>query len=316
MAERSEKRAYNTRESLPTVPPLTPSAITQCPAEIWGTIFALACIDDGFTGRALSRVSRYIMETSRPYKYQSLAVTQCHFRPLTAILKELPAERRRIRYLFLWEQSWMSCSYTRGSRASELFHTDKNHLLMLAAATLKLLEVGCHFYQFAVPFQLPVLAEMILHGYPDHIQPSHNIVACYPVLRCLFLEHFPTVEVEDFPALLNTTATSLAKIRFTFSLDYVWNMVLPQLKARTQIQKILIQAEYCNQEKCKSWCRNLKHNSELRDALVVLEPSLFTYGPIASINRWSEVCRGHLDHWQLPEDEIDLEALAAVTNAS
>jgi hypothetical protein len=277
MAERSEKRAYNTRESLATVPSLAPSAITQCPAEIWGTIFALACIDDGFTGRALSRVSRYIMETSRPYKYQSLVVTQRHFRPLTAILKKLPADRRRIRYLFLSELGWMPSSYIRSSRES--FHTDKKHLLMLAAATLELLEVGCHFYQFAVPFQLPVLTEMILHGHPDQIQPSHNIVACYPVLRCLFLEHFPTVKVEDFPALLNMTATSLAKIRFTFSHTYVWNLVLPQLKAKTQIQKILIQAEYGNQEKCKSWCRNPRYNSKLRDALVVLEPSLFTYGP-------------------------------------
>jgi hypothetical protein len=143
MAKRSEKRARNTCESPATVPLLALSAITQCPAEIWGTIFAIACIDDGLTGRSLSRVSRYIMETSRPYKYQSLAVMQWQFRPLMAILGELPDDRRHIQYLFLSEQGWMSSNYV---RASELFHTDKNHLLKLATATLEILKVGCHFY--------------------------------------------------------------------------------------------------------------------------------------------------------------------------
>ena len=234
MAKHSKKRARITYESPAAVPS---SAITQCPAEIWGGIFALACIDGGFTGRALSRVSRYIMETLRPYKYQCLTVTEQQFKPLTAILKKLPADRRRIRYLFLAEEA----GGYRYSTSSEFFHTEKNRLLWLAAATLEILEVECRLYRFDVPFQLPVLVKLILHGCPDHVQPSRNIVACYPALRCLFLDNFPRMNGIDFHPSLNVTATNLAKIRFMIFYNHTWVQMLPQLETMTQIQKILLQ---------------------------------------------------------------------------
>jgi hypothetical protein len=111
------------------------------------------------------------------------------------------------------------------------------------------------------------------------------------------------------------TATSLAKIRFTLPHSYVLNVMLPQLKAKTQIQTILLEAEYGDEERYKSWYMNLGPNSKLQDALIVLEPPLFTYCLMASSHRWSEVCSGRLDLWQLPKDEIDSEALAAVTDS-
>ncbi|KAI0062658.1 hypothetical protein BV25DRAFT_593406 [Artomyces pyxidatus] len=46
----------------------------RCPPEIHSLIFALACSDDGFTGRSLSSVSRYIRQASAPYHWQSLVV--------------------------------------------------------------------------------------------------------------------------------------------------------------------------------------------------------------------------------------------------
>ena len=204
MTKHSKKRACITCES-PAVVPLAPSAIKQCPAGIWGRIFALACIDGGLTGHALSCVSRYIMETSRPYKYQCLTVMERQFRPLTAILKKLPADRRRIRYLFLAEESWRN-GYIYSTPTSEFFHTDKNRLLQLAAAGLEVLEVGSQSSRFAVPFQLLVLVKLILHSYPDHIRPSRNIVACYPALQCLFMDHFPTMDYFDLLAVINVTA--------------------------------------------------------------------------------------------------------------
>ena len=309
MAKHSKKRARITCES-PAVLPLAPSAITQCPAEIWGRIFALACIDGGFTGRALSCVSRYIMETSRPYKYQCLTVTERQFRPLTAILKKLPADRRRIRYLFLVEQCCLGNGY---STASEFFHTDKNRLLRLAATTLEVLEVQSRLYRFAVPFQLPVLVKLILHGYLDHVQPSRNIVACYPALRYLFLDNFPTMNGFDFPAVLNVTAINLAKIRFTVaSYDHTSTPVLPQLKAMTQIQKILLQPEYGGGWNFIYWRRDICLDSQLHDKIVILKPSSpFTYTQgMAARSRWLELCSGHLDFWQPAEDEIDLAAAA------
>jgi hypothetical protein len=44
------------------------------PPEILALIFSYACTDDGYTGRSLSLVSRYISDVSKPYKLQSVAV--------------------------------------------------------------------------------------------------------------------------------------------------------------------------------------------------------------------------------------------------
>jgi hypothetical protein len=44
------------------------------PPEILSLIFSYACTDDGYTGRSLSLVSRYISDVSKPYKLQSVAV--------------------------------------------------------------------------------------------------------------------------------------------------------------------------------------------------------------------------------------------------
>ncbi|KIM83561.1 hypothetical protein PILCRDRAFT_6983 [Piloderma croceum F 1598] len=44
------------------------------PSEILALIFSYACTDDGYTGRSLSLVSRYISDVSKPYKLQSVAV--------------------------------------------------------------------------------------------------------------------------------------------------------------------------------------------------------------------------------------------------
>jgi len=46
----------------------------RCPTEIWNHIFSDACIDNGITGRSLSLVSKYVQETSKSVKLQSLSV--------------------------------------------------------------------------------------------------------------------------------------------------------------------------------------------------------------------------------------------------
>jgi hypothetical protein len=46
----------------------------RLPVELWENIFALACMDGGFTGRSLSQVSRDVCEISKTFKYQSLVI--------------------------------------------------------------------------------------------------------------------------------------------------------------------------------------------------------------------------------------------------
>jgi hypothetical protein len=190
---------------------------------------------------------------------------------------------------------------------------------MLAADTLEILEVGCQLYRFAVPFQLPVLEKLTLHGDPDIIQPSRNIEACYPALRCLSLEKFLDFDdtEHDFPDLLNAIAPTLTKVRFMLSYGYQSAMELPQLISKTQIQKILLQAEY-GRIVDESWYRGIiGQNSQLRDAVVILKPSkIFTYQPMVARDRWYEVCAGHLDYWEPAENEIDSKALMAATSGS
>ena len=47
----------------------------RCPVEIHAHIFQLACTDGGYTGRALSLVSKYFHDVSKPSKYYSVS---CH----------------------------------------------------------------------------------------------------------------------------------------------------------------------------------------------------------------------------------------------
>jgi hypothetical protein len=47
----------------------------HCPVEIHAHIFQLACTDGGYTGRALSLVSKYFHDVSKPTKYYSVS---CH----------------------------------------------------------------------------------------------------------------------------------------------------------------------------------------------------------------------------------------------
>jgi hypothetical protein len=70
------------------------------PVEVWERIFALACTDDGETGRALSTVSRYIHATSLRYRHQSIAVkTPSHIYAFARLLDSSPPELRCVRML-------------------------------------------------------------------------------------------------------------------------------------------------------------------------------------------------------------------------
>src|ERR1700733_11059411 len=189
MNRKSKKQRRDTHHT-PTPAQSMRSAIKNCPTEIWARIFSLACIDDGFTGRSLSLVSRYIMEASKFYKYQCLAVKDHQLRPLALVFKKLSADARRVRCLFLSQASWESGFGARHKGA--FFLTDKNRLLKMVAPTLEKLEIGCFLYRFPLPFQLPVLVDLTIHGTCEHNIPMTTIPVCYPALRHLQLYLFPT----------------------------------------------------------------------------------------------------------------------------
>ncbi|KAG6885155.1 hypothetical protein C0993_005518, partial [Termitomyces sp. T159_Od127] len=73
-----------------------------CPPEIHSYICQLACLDDGRTVRALSLVSRYFRQISRPFLYQSLFISGSErIAALDSALQKTPSHLRLVRHLFL-----------------------------------------------------------------------------------------------------------------------------------------------------------------------------------------------------------------------
>jgi hypothetical protein len=74
----------------------------RCPPEICSRIYALACVDDGATGRALSLVSKYINETSKYTKFQSVAVRSLNQAlAFAALLEQSPPGDHHVCHLFI-----------------------------------------------------------------------------------------------------------------------------------------------------------------------------------------------------------------------
>ncbi|KAJ7803222.1 hypothetical protein B0H13DRAFT_1745130 [Mycena leptocephala] len=76
--------------------------LDQLPPEICALIFVFACRDSGHTGRSLSLVSRYIHETSKIAKLQSIVlVGRAQILAFARLLDQIPAHLRTTRYLFI-----------------------------------------------------------------------------------------------------------------------------------------------------------------------------------------------------------------------
>jgi len=99
----------------------------NCPAEIWTKIFSFACTDDGSTGRALSLVSKYIRNTSKLVKFQSISVVGydqiCAF---TTFIKRNREIIPQIRHLFL-----SSCDYLDQNRRLTLLEWADRGVVMM-----------------------------------------------------------------------------------------------------------------------------------------------------------------------------------------
>ncbi|TFK72738.1 hypothetical protein BDN72DRAFT_762880, partial [Pluteus cervinus] len=72
------------------------------PIEVWDEISFYACLDNGYTGRSLSMVSKAIRAASAPYKLQSISLKRAKYIfPFAQLLKDTPAQLRRVRHLSL-----------------------------------------------------------------------------------------------------------------------------------------------------------------------------------------------------------------------
>lgn len=166
------------------------------PPEIWFQVFALACSDDGFTGRALSLASRSIHLLSRPFKYQSIGITGPHqLLKSLEVLSSLPPGVRKVKYLFIGglddPRGAMNVhAYTEHS--SNIIETALLQILQLLASNLLALNVHCtSLYRPSLlpEIDFPVLRELTLHGPfkpPQAICPP----TVFPSLRRIHIHHF------------------------------------------------------------------------------------------------------------------------------
>ena len=97
--------AHNTTECIQND---RPCVLDSVPTEVLEYIFVLACIDGGFTGRSLSRVSKHIREISRVARFHSVSLRSGRLDQVGQFLSLLSAERARpcnstprVRHLFL-----------------------------------------------------------------------------------------------------------------------------------------------------------------------------------------------------------------------
>jgi hypothetical protein len=128
------------------------------PAEIWGEIFTFACVDDGRTGRALSLVSQFIHETSKPYKLQYIAVIgEERLRAFADLLEQTPSHLRHVKCFFLFYHSYY---YLRTDLRvlKRILHAISSSVRIIHAA------FGWARPFVLLPVSLPVLEELVVHG--------------------------------------------------------------------------------------------------------------------------------------------------------
>lgn len=86
----------------------------------------MACRDDGNTAIALSQVSRLINIYSKPYRYQSIALTGCNqITAFESTISSLPPEFRHIRNLFVHCPDPMAYVYSEETYAKDSDDTDE-----------------------------------------------------------------------------------------------------------------------------------------------------------------------------------------------
>jgi hypothetical protein len=143
----------------------------HCPAEICSEIYAFACVDDGRTGRALSLVSKYTRETSKPYKLQSISVIG--YNQLLAfadLVEQTPLHLRQVRCIFLSAHPRSTASNPKGltpeyARRQQAYAA-VGRILKAISSFVTIVHAFFIFYRPfpLLPVSLPALVELTVHG--------------------------------------------------------------------------------------------------------------------------------------------------------
>lgn len=165
----------------------------RCPSEICGEIYSFACRDDGTTGRSLSLVSRFIHETSRPYKFQSVTIVgHKQLFAFADLIENTPSELRRVQCIFISAHSRHTTSNPRAlspeyTQRREAYSAVKR-ILRAIAEWVKVIHVFFVFYRpfVLLPVELPVLEELVLHG-PLETSADHDLKIEFKSLKHLHL---------------------------------------------------------------------------------------------------------------------------------
>ncbi|KAF8959739.1 hypothetical protein BDZ97DRAFT_1380316 [Flammula alnicola] len=190
----------------------------RCPPEICSEIYAFACVDGGRTGRSLSLVSKFMHETSKPYKLQSISVighTQIY--AFADLVERTPEHLRRVKSFFISAHSRNTAMDPRAlapeyGRRTEVYTAFKR-ILQAIAPSVKIIHAFFVFFRpfDLLPISLPSLSELVLHG---SIETTNAIVdknVQFPSLKhlCLTSAASPNYLLEK---VLPTTP-SLAHLR-------------------------------------------------------------------------------------------------------
>ncbi|KAK7438452.1 hypothetical protein VKT23_018065 [Stygiomarasmius scandens] len=169
----------------------------ELPIEIVTLIFSYACLDNGYTGRSLSLVSKSIRDLSQHFKLQSISIIGYNqLQSFASLLAETPPSFRRVRFLFIAAHARntaedprvLDSEYQRKEDAYKAYE----RVLWSVRDTVEMLHVFFIFYRsfLLVPVDLPVLTELALHGRMDMDGPTgikiHNGLRL-PALKHLYI---------------------------------------------------------------------------------------------------------------------------------
>ena len=193
--------------------PTTMATLDNCPPEICHRIYQFACTDDGTTGRTLSLVSKYIHDSSKPYKLQSISIYgPDKTRRFLLALQRTPEQYRRVSYLSIVNylidtvELFSSLSLATSPSAIALFKqgVDPNmqtdpprdealfivllQILHMTSATLQTLYLKFPSVRNAFPLPLdvgisacricsmPLLRELTVHGDGQFIKVDKSLI--------------------------------------------------------------------------------------------------------------------------------------------
>ncbi|PPQ78346.1 hypothetical protein CVT25_011629 [Psilocybe cyanescens] len=165
----------------------------RCPSEICSEICAFACTDDGRTGRSLSLVSRFLNQSSKPYKLQSVAVVgHAQLHAFAALIERTPLSLRRVACIFVSAHSRQTASDPRLLAPEYVQRQDAyaavGRILRAIAPCVRVVHAFFVFYRpfILLPVSLPALEELTLHGPLDSSAALDRDIE-FPALRHLDL---------------------------------------------------------------------------------------------------------------------------------